>query len=157
MDEKAAIETLLFFDQMSKADVEQLATISKLIDFQEGDVIFRQGEPATTLHLLISGNVALEICASGVGCKKILTLGSGELLGWSPALQQEKLTATARAITDTQTLQISGAQLLVLCEQHPRFGYEFMKRAALALAKRLSATRMQLLDVYGSQMPSAAD
>jgi len=32
-----------------------------------------------------------------------------------------------------------------------------MKRTALALAKRLDATRLQLIDVYGNQMPHVPD
>ena len=40
-----------------------------------------------------------------------------------------------------------------LCDHDPQFGYELMRRTALALAKRLSATRMQLVNVYGDQLP----
>ena len=72
-------------------------------------------------------------------------------------LEYGRLTATARAISDAQTIAFSGPQILAICEQNPRFGYEFMKRAALALAKRLNATRLQLLDVFGTQMPTATD
>ncbi len=137
--------------------IDQLADVARIVDFPAGSVIFRQGEAATTLYLVVRGNVSLEICAAGVGCKRILTVGSGELLGWSPVLEQGRLSATARTISATQAVAFSGAQVLALCEQDPRFGYEFMKRAALALAKRLNATRLQLLDVFGTQMPTAAD
>jgi len=57
----------------------------------------------------------------------------------------------------TRAIAADGRQLLAICEQHPRFGYEFMKRAALALSRRLNATRLQLLDVYGGQMAGAPD
>ena len=67
------------------------------------------------------------------------------------------LTATARTIVDTTAVQINAGQVLTLCEHNPRFGYEFMRRAAVALAKRLSATRLQLLDVYGTEMPPVAE
>jgi hypothetical protein len=38
-----------------------------------------------------------------------------------------------------------------LCESDPRLGYELMRRTALALSKRLSAARLQLLDVFGAE------
>ena len=72
----------------------------------------------------------------------------GELLGWSPLLGIEHLTATARTLVPTSALQITGAEIRSLCEDHPRFGFEFMRCAALALGKRLNATRMQLLNLY---------
>ena len=36
----------------------------------------------------------------------------------------------------------------------PGFGCEFLRRTAKALASRLSATRLQLLDVFRDQAPS---
>lgn len=154
------IETLRgiqFLRDLSDELIDQLAEVAQIVEFPAGTVIFRQGESASTLYLVVEGNVSLEVCAAGVGCKRILTVGSGELLGWSPVLEQGRLTATARAMSDAQAVAFSGPQILAICEQNPRFGYEFMKRAALALGKRLNATRLQLLDVFGTQMPAAAD
>jgi hypothetical protein len=54
-------------------------------------------------------------------------------------------------------VEINGGQIVTLCEHNPRFGYIFMRRAALAISKRLSATRMQLLDVFGTEMPTVAE
>ena len=70
--------------------------MARLANFPAGAVVFRQGEPATTVYWLLEGNVTLEICAPGSGCKRILTVAPGELLGWSPLLEQQRLTATAR-------------------------------------------------------------
>jgi CRP-like cAMP-binding protein len=144
---------LHLLDGIDDVHLQQLATIARSINFPAETVIFREGQAATDIYLVVTGNVALDICAAGVGCRRILTVGEGELLGWSPLLAQDRLTATARALTDTQALVLGGDQILALCDQDPKFGYEFMKRAALAIAQRLSATRLQLLNVYGEQMP----
>jgi len=160
MTEPSVIDTLRriqFLRDLPNELIDQLAGIAQVVEFPTGTVIFRQGEAASTLHLVVEGNVSLEICAPGVGCKRILTVGPGELLGWSPVLEQGRLTATARTISEVRAVALSGHQILAICEQNPRCGYEFMKRAALALAKRLSATRIQLLDVFGTQMPTATD
>lgn len=147
------LRQLHFLDEIDDLHLQQLATIARSMNFPADTIIFREGQAATDIYLVVTGNVALDICAAGVGCRRILTVGAGELLGWSPLLTQDRLTATARTLTDTQALALGGAQILALCEQDPKFGYEFMKRAALAIAKRLSATRLQLLNVYGEQMP----
>ncbi|MCA9155961.1 MAG: cyclic nucleotide-binding domain-containing protein [Planctomycetales bacterium] len=137
--------------------LDALAGIGQARVFPDGAIIFRQGDPATQLYLVVDGQVALEICAAAVGCKRVLTVGAGELLGWSPVLEQGRLTATARALRAVKAIEFDGAKLLEVCERNPRLGYEFMRRVALALAKRLSATRLQLVDVYGSQMPAVGD
>ena len=76
-------------------------------------------------------------------------------MAWSAMLGQAQLTATARALADTRAIEVNAGQLLAICEHNARFGYELMVRAAGVLSKRLNATRLQLVDVYGSQMPDS--
>jgi CRP-like cAMP-binding protein len=155
----ALIDTLReirFLHDIGPTRLEQIAKIARMRDFKQDDVVFRQGDPAQHIYLVAGGNVSLEICAAGAGCKPILTLGPGELLGWSAVLEQTCFTARARALELTRLVEINVAQLLTMFNQDPQFGYELMHRTALALAKRLSATRMQLLNVYGDQLPVVA-
>jgi CRP-like cAMP-binding protein len=105
------------------------------------------------MYLIASGKISLEICAAGTGCKQILTLGPGELLGWSSHLGQSRYTALARTPVRTRLVKINVLQLIQLCDLDPRFGYDLMRRTAVALAKRLNVTRIQLLNVYGDQLP----
>ncbi|NIL97322.1 MAG: cyclic nucleotide-binding domain-containing protein [Planctomycetales bacterium] len=149
------LQNLGFLEGIAGPDLEQLASYAERVEFAEGQQIFREGEPAQHVYLIISGRVALEVCAPAVGCRRILTVGPGELLGWSPVLQQPRLTATARTLAATQSLRIPASRILKLCEDNPSFGYAFMQRVALALAKRLRAARLQLLDVYGVESPAA--
>lgn len=146
-----------FLANASDELLAQLANVSELIQVAPGQMIFRQGDTANSIYLVRSGLVSLEICASGVGCRKILTVGPGELLGWSPALQHGTYTATARASDEVHLIRIDGPQAIAIWTASPQLGYEFMKLVALALAKRINTTRIQLLNVYGSDMPDLPD
>jgi CRP-like cAMP-binding protein len=154
---RRALRECQFTSEIGEEHLEELAAVASWVRYPTGTVIFREGALTSEIYLIIDGSVSLEICAPGAGCRRILTIGKGELLGWSPVLVQAPLTATARTLVDTTAVEINAGQVITLCEHNPRFGYEFMRRAAIALANRLSATRLQLLDVYGSEMPSAAE
>jgi CRP/FNR family cyclic AMP-dependent transcriptional regulator len=147
------LQEIRFLHDIGPMHLEQIATISRIRDVKNGEVIFRQGDPAQYVYLVASGSVSLEICAAGAGCRQILTLSPGELLGWSSVLEQLSYTARARAVSDTRLVEINIEQLLALCSRDPQFGFALMRQVAIALAKRLSATRMQLLDVYGDDLP----
>lgn len=157
MSEKEFLDTLSeigFLRGIDRQYLEQIAAVAKLVSFPEGHVVFREGGPASKLYLVVRGSVSLEVSTSGAGPKRIVTVGEGELLGWSPVLEQTRLTATARTLSPTEAIEVSGGQILTLCTHNPQFGYEFMRRAALTLAQRLTATRLQLLDVYGAELPT---
>ena len=58
------------------------------------------------------------------------------------------MTASAKALTKTKAVAIDAEAIRNWCDKDPKFGYAFMKRLAGAIAQRLNATRLQLLDVY---------
>jgi CRP-like cAMP-binding protein len=147
------LREIRFLHDIGPMHLEQIAKIARIRDFNEGDIVFRQGDAAKHVYLVAYGNVSLEVCAAGTGCKQIFTVGPGELLGWSSVLEQAYYTARARAIGTTRMVEINAGQFLTICARDPQFGFELMRRTALALAMRLSATRIQLVDVYGASLP----
>lgn len=143
------LRKLEFLRGVDDEHVKEIAKLGKVVDFPEGTIVFSEGEPAVNCYLIVDGSVLLEMCGPG-GCARILTIGDGEILGWSSVLGKAALTAAARTVTATRAIELSGPELSALCEQIPRLGYQLMRCTALALAKRLTATRLQLLDLYGA-------
>ena len=140
-----------FLAKASNQLLTELASISQQRTFTSRTVVFRYGEAAQSIFLLREGQVSLEMCAPGIGCRSILTLGPGELLGWSPVLEHSTYTTTARTQSQAALIELSGIQLLELFARRPELGYEFMRLLALAMAKRINATRLQLLNVYDAE------
>ena len=153
----AILRDLHFLADLSDELLRELSTLAEVREFGAQEVVVRQGEPATAIYVVVSGQVALEVCAAGVGCKRILTIGPGELLGWSAVLDPIQWTATARTSSATRVVRLDGERLRAMCDRAPTLGYQLMLRVAQALSRRLNATRLQLLDVYGSGMPSTPD
>ena len=128
--------------------LEQIAEISQFRDFKGGDFVFHEGDAAKSMYLIVSGSVSLKICAGGMGSKQIVTLGPGELLGWSSLMNHPEFAATAVAKGPTRMVEIDGTKLHALCDADQEFGYELLRRTLLVLSKRLIATWTQLADVY---------
>lgn len=141
--------------EVSAEHLSELAAIAEVVEFPAGTLILRDGDQAVKIFLIVSGSVSIEICAPGIGCRRIMTLSDGDLLNWSAVLEHQRSTASARAITATKMIAIDGHQLLALCEHKPALGFAFMRQVALAMAHRLTATRLQLIDVFGEAMPAA--
>jgi CRP-like cAMP-binding protein len=134
---------------LSAGDVALLAGCARNVRFQPGEYLFREGEDAEHVFLVRHGRVALEVHAPGRAPLVIQTLSGGEIVGWSWFFPPFRWHFDARAAELTRALQLDAACLRSKCESDPRFGYELLKRISAAMADRLLATRMQLLDVYG--------
>jgi CRP-like cAMP-binding protein len=137
--------------------LSQIAAMARLVEFPAGKILYREGQPLSNIYLILSGSVSLEICAAGVGCRRIMTVSAGDLLGITPAVGQSLSTGTTRTLAPTKAIELNASQVLTLCEHNPRFGYEFMRQVALAISQRLSATRLQLLDVFGAEKGTGSE
>jgi CRP-like cAMP-binding protein len=134
--------------RFSKAATGKLASLFEDRGLVTGAVIFEEGSNHPWVYLVAEGEVALEMCVPARGCTRILTVGPGEWLAWSALVGGGKMTATAVTLRATRLLAASATQVRALCEGDEGFGYELMCEIARALAKRLVATRLQLLDLY---------
>ncbi len=151
-----ALRKARFLHDIDNEHLLQIADVTRMRDVEPGQVLFREGDVPQDVFLVLSGSVALDINTLQGGSRRIMAVGSGEILGWSALLEQTQMTATATTIYLSKVAQINTDQLLSICKHNPRFGYELLRRTSLALAARLSATRLQLLDTFGSQMPPGA-
>jgi CRP-like cAMP-binding protein len=135
--------------------VTELTAFSRYVEFSPGQIVFHQGAENDNLYLLCTGRVGLDMYVAGRGGKRILTLSGGELLAWSALLSADfRMTATATALQHVRAIAINAPQLRALCERDHEVGFRVMQWLAQAMAHRLTATRLQLLDLYAH---SAAD
>ena len=135
------------FSPSTLTELERLATRRTYVG---GAVIFREGAVCDELFLVDTGLVALDIFVPGRGPVRILTVGPGELLGWSALMGTGPMTATATALHETGVFAISGAQLRNLCDSNHAAGCQILRQINHALSQRLTATRLQLLDLFAT-------
>lgn len=132
-------------------DPKHLKLISDIVThqhFEAGKRIFQEGDLAERLYLIIRGSVDLEVFNLNQGTIPIQTIGAGEELGWSWFVPPYQWRFDAKAEKATDALVFDTHLLLAICEQHPDFGYDFMKRMASIMEHRLIAAKEHLLDMY---------
>jgi CRP-like cAMP-binding protein len=151
------LEQLSFLEGFPREYLKPLAAVAEVVEVPATEVIFTEGQKSPNIYLVIDGKVALEIWVTGRGVTVIQTVGAGKLLGWTPVLAQGPMTATARAVEPCRLVAINAMQVLTACAENPRFGMEFMRRTALALSRRLNATRLQLLDICQEAFPVVSE
>ncbi len=142
-----------FFADMSETARNLIAGCATNQVFHDGERILREGEPADTFYLVRHGAVALEINVPGREPLVIETLGDGEVMGWSWLVPPYRIRFDSRAVGLVRTISIDGKCLRGKCEEDCALGYEFYKHFLPVVVDRLTAARLQMMDIYGH--PSA--
>jgi CRP-like cAMP-binding protein len=161
MNKYEIIDTLRenrFLKDIDSEHLDKIAKIAQVREFDAHDVVFCEGDTADSVYLVVSGRLSLELShGSDAYRKQLVTVGPGEILGWSSLVESPRFAATAIVVEPARLVRIDGARLRAICDQNPQFGYEFTRRTLRALAMRLTETWRQLSYVHLShQVPISA-
>jgi CRP-like cAMP-binding protein len=137
------------FAGMAHDDLALIAGCAQNVGFEEGQLLFREGQPADTFYLVRKGRVALEVHTPERGGLVVDSADPGEVVGWSWLFPPYRWHFDARAAEEVRAIAFDGECLRGKCDEDPRLGYELMQRIAQVMIDRLQNTQLRLLDVYG--------
>ena len=134
---------------LEEDDLDLMAGCGRNHVVEPGVFLAREGEPADRFFVVRAGRVALEVHAP-TGPLLIETVGPGDLVGWSWIFPPYRWVYDVEALERARLVVIDAACLRDKCNADPAFGYRVMKSFAQVVAERLQATRLRLLDLYGT-------
>ncbi len=137
------------FNDLDPHHVAELAGCAEEVAFAADEVVFREGAPADTWHVVREGRVAVRIARPGRAAMTVATLGPGEVVGWSWLFPPYRWTSDAVAVEATRAIAFDGRCIRLRCDEDAVLGRDLMLRFAQIAIDRLQTTRFQLLDVYG--------
>jgi CRP/FNR family transcriptional regulator, cyclic AMP receptor protein len=137
-----------FFAGMAEAQLDLLAGCASNARFDAGTPIIREGQSADSFWLITHGRAAVEIFVPGRGPVVVHTIGAGDILGWSWLFPPHRWRYDAHAVELVRAIAVDGACLRGKAEADHDLGYELMRRFAAVVIDLLTATRLQLVDMY---------
>lgn len=137
-----------FVKGLGKEFLVELVPHTAVREYETGATIHREGDPAHEFFLIVQGKVGLEVVSHDRPHLTVLTLGPGEVFGWSWLAPPYRWRVDARALKPTRVFVVAGDGLLRALEAHPADGFQFLRRLVPVLAQRLDATWLQVLDVH---------
>ena len=102
---------------------EQVLRSAREQTYAPGEVVVREGDPATRLYLISSGTARVEIGSSGVVGK----LKAGDFFGELALIEEHGRTATVVAETELTCLLISAWEFHASLEEHPEMAIPMLK------------------------------
>lgn len=120
------LAVLPLFNDLSPADLVQIARGCQLRRLQRGDTIFRYGEPCEEFHVVVSGQVKL-FALSPAGQEKVIELvGPGHSFAEALMFTSKPYILNAQALTGTLLLTVGKAAILSEIERDPRFSMRML-------------------------------
>ncbi|MGD2102100.1 MAG: cyclic nucleotide-binding domain-containing protein [Acidimicrobiia bacterium] len=133
---------------LSTEHLSFLESVSSELEFETGEIIFEEDDPAPTFYVLESGRVGLEVDFPAGESMIVATLGPGDLLGISWLFPPARWNWTARVLGRTRVVAFDADAVRDRCTVDTDLALHVYATIAAAAIRRLNATRVRLLDLY---------
>jgi CRP/FNR family cyclic AMP-dependent transcriptional regulator len=142
------LDATWFASDLPAAARERLAALGRLAEVPEGGFGVREGTICQSLGVVGSGRIALRLALPGGQERTILTVEAGDVFGWSAVLPQPTATATGVAVLPSTVVLVDAGRLRAALATDCELAAAIYERLFASVVRRLSATRLQLLDLY---------
>jgi CRP-like cAMP-binding protein len=143
------IEDANLFRGLSRQLVEEIARASVEESRPAGAFLFKYGESADYLYVLVEGRVRLSI--GDIGHIALIVGSPGDAFGWSSLVERENYTASAECLVPTRVTKIGKERLAAIFERDPASGLQFYRRLATLIAQRLTDTYRLIPAAHGEK------
>jgi CRP/FNR family transcriptional regulator, cyclic AMP receptor protein len=136
-----------FFAGLTADHLRGIAMIAEEVPYPAKTLIFKEGEEARYLYILVAGDVELLHSIenqSAITDSYVGSIAPGEIFGISTLVEPFYLTASARSEGPVETIQIDAAELRAMCDADHSLGYLLMQHLSQALSLRLHEARIQM-------------
>lgn len=99
------------------------------LSFKEGEVIYRKGDMAQQMFVILSGRIRLYVGVEAQG-DWVEELGKGDFFGESSLLEPIPRSHTAVAVEDLEVVAIARGTFLRMIRQNPEVSVKMMQRLA---------------------------
>jgi CRP-like cAMP-binding protein len=107
------------FQSLKPAERDSLKPLVRIKSYDEGETIFREGEPARVFHFVLGGRVKI-IKATAGGREVILEIfGPGDPVGAVAAYEEREFPATAVTLEAASLLSVPRQELFALLAANP--------------------------------------
>ncbi|MFJ8698797.1 cyclic nucleotide-binding domain-containing protein [Streptomyces ardesiacus] len=128
---------------------ERLMRIAREVSLAQGTRLFEEGRRADRFWIVRTGTVSLDLRVPGRRPPVIVTLGHGELVGWSWHFPPHLWQLGGEASTPVRAWEFDAGATREMCARDAEFGRAVAVWVGKVVAHRLQAARIRLLDLYG--------
>ena len=125
--------------------ITKLLPITGLMKFDDGDVVFREGENAEIFYMVRRGKILLEQRISEKITISMGTVKPGYTFGWSAMLGGSVYTSDAVCTEKSEVLSVKGIELTRLLDKDHSMGYKMTQRVLRIIKKRLEIRTEQFV------------
>jgi len=145
---KNGLRQVPFLESLEDSQIDYLVKIGKRVPLNNGQLLFRKGDPGRSMYLILAGRIQIYLESSDGQAAVLRVLESGQFLGEMALLDGGARSANALTVTPCEVFVLERASFLNLITTYP----ELLTRLLSGLTERLR----RIDERYSTQMAGLA-
>lgn len=145
----AFLATVPLFEGIPESELAELAHVLRPHDAPAGEVLWRQGDEAMGMLLIVDGHVSVSLQLPGDRAVEVAAVGRGEALGEIPLLDGGQHSATVRVTEAASLLSLSRPDFAALVSRRHPTAFALKRRIARVACARLRIQLASLAESLG--------
>jgi len=149
-----AVRALPYFRGLSPDDQRRVASLATLRDYQRGDSLWREGDPAEALTLIVRGRVKI-VRQAEAGDVILEIFGEGEPVGAIAVYNYIPYPASAVCLEPVTLLALQRRDYFEMLDRNPEFARAIIReltKLVIGLTRKLEEMRGQRVEVRIGQL-----
>ncbi len=130
------LQSLTLFEGLNNDVLALIVKESCQRTFQAGEVLFHQGDPGATCHVIIAGRVRVFVVGEDGRELAMRIIGAGETVGEMALFEKLPRSASIEALEETHTLEIDQEAFFRILQRSPTLALHLLR----AMSRRLRTT-----------------
>ncbi|MBI5078838.1 cyclic nucleotide-binding domain-containing protein [Candidatus Saganbacteria bacterium] len=136
------------FEFLKLEELEDIAAISTIEEFNGGDYVYKEGDKAEKIYMVLEGRVAMETEIGPSRRATIYTETKGKMFGYPAMVKPHIFSTYARCLDRAKIITIRADDLVEkVFKPDCRRGYLVMNKLGEIIAQKLKETMIQLLSL----------
>lgn len=131
------IKDLSLFNDLTDAELKEVAKICEYRVYQPGEVIMQEGEPGGTLYIIRQGEIKITRNFHNQEEMVLTILRENDFFGELSLLDGRARSASAKAMNQAELILLSKDSFDPLAEGYPSCGYKIIRRITLVVGSLL--------------------
>lgn len=149
---RRALKQAVFYPCLTVSQFEEILQAAKCVTFGGGENIITQGDAAGPMYILMSGEADV-LVDSGGHSTCVARIKCGDCIGEVSVLTGDARSATVRAVTDCQAVEVSKSTLAPVAASSP----EFLEALSDLLAQRRLQNEGKVAEASGARSERQKD
>jgi CRP-like cAMP-binding protein len=147
----AFLSSVPLLDGVPEAELAELARVLRRRDAPAGEILWREGDEAVAMLLIVEGEVSASLRLPGDRAVEVVRMGRGEVLGEVPLLDGGQHSAAAQVTEPARLLSLSRADFAALVSRRDATAFALKRSIARVACARMRRHLAHLAQSLGGE------